>query len=1046
MPLKPVYFVAGFGNSPIISQINNYSLYPECPKITKITIQSNTIYNKSFLSIYPDCASKLLRVKQNITTKKVEQLAGIKTESTPIGYSSIHSKIFGLFINSIIKMGYRDNINLFGVGYNYYLHPVTSYNAYNSLKNHIEQIYSVTKEKSILITYDQGTSFASIFLSNYSQFKWVKQYIDSVIFIEPTFAGLPLFPELYNQKIEPFIPTEEVKKSIMRMPGLHIRMPNYAIYSNISIKNKLTNKIDLIDPSRVFEYLKENGKVDDESESIFKAEVEKFLKVPVPEPPIESLIIYNDKNEYSQISSEYACSHWNSVNCHKFESSTEIIQNKKASEIIKDFIKKRNKKLQQKIESISAVETVTYTELFGNYSNDDYVNLRKIPSSKFKYSGPKGMIDYPLSNAFDENSDTLYLSSIANSASFNNTVYINFTEKVKLEAFIYEPGYNTDGGNRNFQGCPTKLCIYTSIGDDQFSLVTIFEGTPTFSMTKILFLFPEIIECEKLKIEFVDLTVQTFIGDSKKPIICGLHFIQYFKTAFLTGASDKFANDDYIQLNKISSFTYNENEGINGHTLSNAFDNNISSFYISSNSNSDTILINFLEKVSLEAMIYEPKYFDVDSTRVFQGFPTLVRVFISIENGDFLLNNIFLGTPVYPWTRIQLVFPEIIECDKIKLEFTGITNQTIIGDSKNAVICEFLFIHPQIEATKSMSLLPTPTDMPILTPTPIHTVEACKVGSHCEYEGSENNSVLVVIETSNFSRVENNENGGAVYVKNAGLTCNDITFDGCNSKQGGGGGLFIKNDIEQASEISIKNVSFANCRANFGGAAFIESTSIQIGVNIIDCTFTSCQSMADGFSSFTGGNGLYITAKKCFINECHFLKNIGESQLKIFNDFETVNSEYLDNEYQASNRIRCCTFDIDKNSKCSLFYYGGVKGVSCRAISCIFIGQLNHGNYHINGKVELKYSPKIFIDMCKFSSDESKSFNDENDFTSVVYQNQVFNYNSDEKIKDIDILSYSMILLAVVIAVVIIIFLKKQVDRVNAVYDPYSSSNVQMEL
>ena len=236
LSIKPIYLVSGFGNSPIYSQIYDSSLYPECPSnVSKIIIKNEKSFNKSFLSYYPDCVAKLLRVQLNTSNGKVDQLPGIFTYSTLINDPSLLYDTFGDIITKINRLGYQNNLNFFSVGYNYFLHPVSSYRVYNILKEKIEQVFSHTGEKSIIISYDQGTSFISIFLSNYSQLEWVKRYIDSVIFIAPTFAGIPSISKLISQNLHPFTSNDEFKKTIMRMPGLHMMLPNYVIYENYTI-------------------------------------------------------------------------------------------------------------------------------------------------------------------------------------------------------------------------------------------------------------------------------------------------------------------------------------------------------------------------------------------------------------------------------------------------------------------------------------------------------------------------------------------------------------------------------------------------------------------------------------------------------------------------------------------------------------------------------------------------------------------------------------------------------------------------------------------
>ena len=182
--LKPIYLIGGFSNSPIYGTISDHSLYPECP-----SDMNKTIITEDFINNNPDCIAKLLRVQLNPITGEVQQLPGIITDSSYIGPSTNLIDSFSNIIETAKSKGYVDDENLFSVGYNYYLHPITSYSVYDKLKSKIEEVYTKIHEKAVIISYDQGTSFLSIFISNYSSTSWVQKYIDSVIFIGPTFAG-----------------------------------------------------------------------------------------------------------------------------------------------------------------------------------------------------------------------------------------------------------------------------------------------------------------------------------------------------------------------------------------------------------------------------------------------------------------------------------------------------------------------------------------------------------------------------------------------------------------------------------------------------------------------------------------------------------------------------------------------------------------------------------------------------------------------------------------------------------------------------------------
>lgn len=1442
LSLKPVFLIAGFENSPIYSKISNPSLYPECPSGKHpILIKDHKNFNTNFLLQYPYCVAKLFRVELNSKTGKLEQLPGITTESISIGDPSFFSDTFGSIFSKIKEIGYQANKNFFGVSYNHFLHPVTSYSVFYKLKNKIEQVYSQTGEKSIFISFDQGSNFISMFLSDYSKSEWVSKYIDSVIFLSPTFAGLPSLSNLYSQNFSPFISNSEIKKSMMRMPGFLMSLPNYAIYENFSFDGKYKR----YNVSESFEILKELRKVDDESEKIFKTTVEKHLKTAIPEPPISSLIIINDKtaqtvikptisiddtdrhDESVLISAKYACSRWKSVKCIHSNKPSQIIFEYISGRTFKDgpllmeaesgttTVNANNHISGKNVEGIYAnsgyvtshsvstseftytgpvgmsrypltyafdgnpktffassvnnsdtyndtieitfnepisleaiiihasygAGTITgalptfhgfpilfcaYTSLdnspyelaavfetnpapptafqfvlpnlikcdklklefadvtiqtasYGNgpaknliigelifirhlfisgesiYSNVGYTKTFFVPNSELTFSGSEGMPSYPISNAFDDKSDTYYISNTANSDTHKNFIEISFKKTETLEGFVYDPVISTVGGQDVFHGYPTVMNIYSSVGTDPYSLKMKFKGPCNPSWTRVCFHFSELITCDKLKIEFVEVTHQTIVGNSTNPAISNLYFNRYMNAVKFTKSDFNYRADGYIHTYMVDSskYVYSGDEGQAKYPLSNAFDNDPTTFYIPNEINNkdhyNQIFINFTETVSLTHFFYDLAYLTTSSARVyygypsvvivykslgnepftlckifygeaatpmyrlqfhfqetvkcdklrlefinvmdqrnltaessylcicnlyfmpehvsntvqldfasdkynndtyvdsikvnnseftftidkakdgfpesnifdgdkktfyiastvmnlsyhselevtfqesvfleaflydpegytdnpqiayFSGFPTGIKVYTSINNQPYELNTFFVGLPIFPNARIQYVFPDFIECDKLKFEFVHVMKQRTGTKASSLSIGNLFLLHAQIPATStpmptftasqspSKSPSPSPSFSPSISPTEeflptqIPITDVCEKGSHCSYEGSLDNPVLVTINMSLFSSIQSNENGGAILLKNAGLVCTSISFSNCktnsdgkegdSSSSGGGGGICIMNDIEMNNSVSIKEANFTKCKAGYGGAVFIYSKSISSKISILDCYFASNEATfsSSQTSKTSGGSAIFITTKSSFISDCVFFKNIGENQVKIENQFSQSQDEeqasLLSQEQQkakTTNIIRFCKFNIERHSKSSLSYLGGINGVSCQVLNSVFVGDLNPGCFHINGQVINKLSPKLVIVRCKFSSDHSNAFDTRNDkeYIFIQLEKQSFNYDEAEEEEEnsgssLDAIDYALIAAVPVLVIIIIIIVKKQCD------------------
>lgn len=87
-------------------------------------------------------------------------------------------------------------------------------------------------------------------------------------------------------------------------------------------------------------------------------------------------------------------------------------------------------------------------------------------------------------------------------------------------------------------------------------------------------------------------------------------------------------------------------------------------------------------------------------------------------------------------------------------------------------------------------------------PTEIPIENICQVYSRCSFERSLENPVLVTINKTDFSNIENDDSGDAI-----------LSFTRCQSKFGGGGAISINNNITGARNIiSLTRVSLSNCK------------------------------------------------------------------------------------------------------------------------------------------------------------------------------------------------------------------------------------------
>lgn len=78
-----------------------------------------------------------------------------------------------------------------------------------------------------------------------------------------------------------------------------------------------------------------------------------------------------------------------------------------------------------------------------------------------------------------------------------------------------------------FQRYPTTINIYTSVGNDPYSFQMKISGPYDPKWKRACFKFKELITCDTLKIEFVEVTHQTIVRNSTNPSISNLYFIRY---------------------------------------------------------------------------------------------------------------------------------------------------------------------------------------------------------------------------------------------------------------------------------------------------------------------------------------------------------------------------------------------------------------------------------------------------------------------------------------------------------------------------------------
>ncbi|KAK8836594.1 hypothetical protein M9Y10_037528 [Tritrichomonas musculus] len=380
----------------------------------------------------------------------------------------------------------------------------------------------------------------------------------------------------------------------------------------------------------------------------------------------------------------------------------------------------------------------------GNYANNEYVNANKVPNDGFTYYSPGDQSGHPLSYAFDGNSKSFWASSIVTTDTTKG--YLTFTFKLQtcIEAILMMPAYSTNRtvtpNTRRYDGFPTVLNVYTATGDDPFKLMYTFKGQPepTDVWDRVQFAFSQAIWCDKLKIEFVEVTPDIAFGGDYTAAAGELYLIAQppeFGTVATAQAAGNYANDQYVNSNRMqtSSFTSYSPGDQSDHPLSYAFDGSTTTFWASSIVTTDTtkgyLTFTFKTQTCIEAILMMPAYSTnrnvTPNTRRYDGFPKILKVYTSANDEPFRLKYIFTGEPQPTdlWDRVQFVFNSPIWCKKLKIEFTEVTLDVFFGNDYTAAAAELYLMPPAtLVPTSTPTPVPTRSPFPTLTRSPFPTL------------------------------------------------------------------------------------------------------------------------------------------------------------------------------------------------------------------------------------------------------------------------------------------------------------------------------------
>ncbi|KAK8837216.1 hypothetical protein M9Y10_036645 [Tritrichomonas musculus] len=324
---------------------------------------------------------------------------------------------------------------------------------------------------------------------------------------------------------------------------------------------------------------------------------------------------------------------------------------------------------------------------------------------------------------------------------------------------------------------------------------------------------------------------------------------------------------------------------------------------------------------------------------------------------------------------------------------------------------------PKQTPTQSSETSPYPTSLPTTLPF-IFNESNYENRERCKFNVNEDNKTSVVILIINVAKfdnyIEDTENGGAVYLLNCGIDVNAITFDSCQSTSGGGGAMYIKNKMDLDNKVSLKHLQFNTCKAQYGGAIFVHSTTTNNRVTILRCQFTSNSLLKTESKSdlLSGGTSIYFSVRNGVVSYCKFNKEKGGSSLKIINSKRVANTKTaLEVNEKGQIFVTNCNFDLNIESQSSAInYFGGKSDIVVEIKNCGFSGKLTKDSHYIDGILKTKDSSKLVIQSCIFENDSKQPVN--LDLVNYeVAESKLFNFLNSTFILLVIVVAFSALIL-----------------------------------
>ena len=195
---------------------------------------------------------------------------------------------------------------------------------------------------------------------------------------------------------------------------------------------------------------------------------------------------------------------------------------------------------------------ITFATASGNYLNEDYLSVYKVPTDMMTYESDGGEASgAPLSNAFDGNWNTYWQTGRENAGqgmvtpTFANAITVTFSQAVSIQSIVY-----ASSSSRLGHGYPITLNIYTANGGE-LSLYGTCNSDATND--RVVFTLQEAVTVTQVKFEFRKVnTMHNWTATAKE-----IQFLQPDNPS-ANKVLDLF--DDYAQLSVKEEYSSNLDE------------------------------------------------------------------------------------------------------------------------------------------------------------------------------------------------------------------------------------------------------------------------------------------------------------------------------------------------------------------------------------------------------------------------------------------------------------------------------------------------------